>query len=207
MLQVLRRRGGRAGFDDLARHLFEPWRAEYERRQDTGVEASWSPHLRRLRRATGSRARDTTLLAAWLGPWADQVTPLAGARAALETLVGRGLRLGLVSNVPLPGALYERAILRRHRMLDQLAHREWSYDAGRRKPSPAIVRAALAGLRAEAADAIMVGDRRSSDVVAGRLAGLRATVWIRGADGPGPHPTPDHTIESISELPALVASM
>jgi FMN phosphatase YigB (HAD superfamily) len=51
------------------------------------------------------------------------------------------------------------------------------------------------------AEAMMVGDRRDSDVMAGKLAGTR-TVWIRSEyrEGPGA----DHTIASLATLPALV---
>jgi HAD superfamily hydrolase (TIGR01509 family) len=205
MLVALRKRGGRGGFELLERHLLAPWRVEYERRYDTGVEADWTPHLRRLRRATRTRARDSTLLAAWLAPYAEQVTLLPGARQVLADLAARGLRLALVSNVPLPGALYERAILRRLKIRSRFDHLEWSYDAGRRKPSPVMLRSALTALGVEPHEAVIVGDRRQSDVAAGRLAGLAATIWIRSADGAGRSaPSADHTIDSIADLPRVL---
>lgn len=49
----------------------------------------------------------------------------------------------------------------------------------------------------------MVGDRRDSDIAAGRLAGTR-TVWVRSDRRDGP--APDAAIASIAELPELLAS-
>lgn len=203
LMQAARRRGGRLGIDDLERALFAPWRADYERRYETGREAAWEPHLVRLRKATGTRARNLTLLQAWFAPYAETVTPVAGARQALLALRERGLKLALVSNVPLPGKLYER-LLKKHRLLPLLDSLHWSYESGSRKPSPAMLRAALVALGEPPSAALMVGDRRNSDVAAGRAAGLR-TVWVRSADGGGPRP--DREIASIAELPALVGSL
>jgi len=198
--QAVRRGGGKVSPEELERLVFAPWRAEYERRYETGREASWEPHMRRLRRAARTRLRDLTLLGHWFAPYAESLRPISGARDAVRALAGRGLRLAIVSNVPLPGKLYE-AELRRHRLLRRFAHREWSYDAGSRKPSPAMLRRALAALDAEPAEAVMVGDRRRSDIAAGRAAGVR-TVWLRTADGGGP--APDLEIDTLAELPGVL---
>ena len=117
-----------------------------------------------------------------------------------EQLRERGLRLAVVSNVALPGEHYER-VLRREGFLHLLQHRFWSYDQRSRKPSPAMVRSALQALGVEAAEAVFVGDRRSTDVAAGLAAGVR-TVWLRSKHHAGPKP--DVEIESIRELPAVL---
>ncbi len=203
LLRLLRERGGSAAMDDLERLLFAPWRREYEQRYELGREARWEPHLARLRRAAGVRLRNVTMLAAWFRPYGEQLLPLPGAEAALTELARRGLRLALCSNVPLPGVLY-RKLLARHRLAQPIASFHFSYEEGTRKPSPAMLNRALAALGSSPAQAVMVGDRRSSDVAAGRAAGLR-TVWIRSEDGGGPKP--DHAITSIGELPALLRRM
>ncbi|MEO8505327.1 MAG: HAD family hydrolase [Acidobacteriota bacterium] len=202
LAQLLRRQGGHLGVEDLESLLFAPWRAVYARRYETGREASWAPHLKSLRRATGCRLRDATLLGAWFQPYGEQLTPIVGALEAVRELQQGGLHLGLVSNVALPGVLYER-VLRRHGFLAALPVRQFSYDSGSRKPSPAMLRAALLALGVDPAAAVMVGDRRGSDVAAGRAAGLR-TIWLRSADGGGPRP--DLEIDSMSELPAVIGS-
>jgi len=203
LVQAVRHAGGRVEIDELERLLFAPWQVEYERRYETGHEAAWEPHLQRLRKASGCRARSLTLLAAWFEPYAETVRPMAGAGEALATLRERGLKLALVSNVPLPGKLYAR-LLRRHHLLKPFDSLHWSYESGSRKPSPAMLRAALAAHGVAAEEALMVGDRRSVDVAAGRAAGV-PTVWVRSLDTGGPRP--DHEISSIAELPALVEKL
>jgi FMN phosphatase YigB (HAD superfamily) len=64
-----------------------------------------------------------------------------------------------------------------------------------------MLRAAMRALGASPPEAVMVGDRRSVDVAAGRTAGV-VTVWIRSEDGGGPDP--DHEIASVGDLPELL---
>lgn len=203
LAHTVRAAGGRVSEDDLESLVFAPWQAEYARRYETAREARWAPRWKALRHATGIRLRDLTLLAAWAQPYVEQLTPVEGALAAVRALAARGLKLAVVSNVPLPGVLYER-VLRRHRFLPLLPVREFSYDAGSRKPSPAMLRSALAALGVEPAQAVMVGDRRDSDVAAGRAAGVR-TIWLRSADRGGPQP--DFEIRALAELPAVIGSL
>jgi HAD superfamily hydrolase (TIGR01662 family) len=203
LLSLLRRRGRKVSEKDLDKLLFEPWRAEYDQRYERGHEADWKPHLTRLRKHVGSRLHDVTLLAAWFRPYGEELIALDGAAETLYQLRRSGLRLGLVSNVPMPGVLY-RKILERHGMAVAIDTFHFSYDDGSRKPSPAMIRHALTTLGVAPSAALMVGDRRTSDVAAGRAAGVD-TVWIRTDDGGGP--APDHTIDKISQLPALVAKL
>ena len=202
VLDLLRSRGARLRIEQLETLVFAPWRGEHERRSERGREADWHPHLSRLRRASGSRLRDLTLLAAWFAPYAETIAPNPAARETLDALLARGAKLALVSNAPLPGALYAR-LLARHDLARGFESLQWSYDAGSRKPSPAMLRAALSALGVTPGSAVMVGDRRGSDVAAGRAAGLR-TVWLRSEDGGGP--PPDRTIDRLVELPGVVAA-
>jgi FMN phosphatase YigB (HAD superfamily) len=64
-----------------------------------------------------------------------------------------------------------------------------------------MLRRAMSALGAHPSEAVMVGDRRDRDIVAGRSAGTR-TVWLRTDDGGGPDP--DQTIDSLAELPDLL---
>ncbi len=203
LAQAIRESGGRVAIGELEHVCFAPWRREHSRRYETGQEARFNPHLRRLRKATGTSLRASRLLGAWFGPYGETLHPLPGAKEALRALAAAGARLAVVSNVPLPGALY-RQVLRRHRLDRPLASFHWSYDSGSRKPSPVMLRAALAALGVPPERALMVGDRRRSDVAAGRAAGVR-TVWVRSSDGGGPRP--DWEIGAIDELPALVESI
>ncbi len=104
--------------------------------------------------------------------------------------------MAIISNVPLPGALYAR-ILERLGLAAYFDRVYFSYDEGHRKPSPAMVRKALSEMETGPTDAVMVGDRRSIEIVAGRAAGVR-TIWLRTDDGGGP--AADVTIDSLVEL-------
>jgi len=203
LLTVIRRHGGRARDIDLDRLLFDPWRADYERRYEVGYDADWKPHLTRLRRHAGINLHDETLLGAWFRPYGETLTAFRGAAEALKTLRFAGFRIGLVSNVPLPGELYRR-ILEQYGIARSIESFHFSYDERSRKPSPAMLRRALAALEADPSEALMIGDRRSSDVAAGRAAGT-GTIWLRRDDSGGPEP--DHIIDELSELPDLAAGL
>lgn len=187
--------------DDLERLLYAPWRRDYARRYETGREADWHPHLARLRRFARRRFSDRTLLSTWFDPYGETVEALPGAVAAVGALGALGLDLALVSNVPLPGEHYRR-VLARHGLVRPFAALCFSYDEGTRKPSPALLQRALAALGVRPEEAIMVGDRRSADVAAGRAAGV-ATVWLRSTDVAGPQP--DLELGRLAELPAALA--
>jgi HAD superfamily hydrolase (TIGR01509 family) len=201
LLGLLRRDGGRLALDDLEELLFAPWRREHDSRYARMHEADWRPHLERLRARTGSRRSDFELLDAWFEPYGQSLQPIAGAREALDRLAAMGLALALVSNVPLPGALY-RPVLARHHLVDPFARLAFSYDEGSRKPSPKMLLATLSALGTAPDRAVMVGDRPATDVAAGRAAGTR-TVRVRSPHREGP--PADAEIASLAELPALLA--
>ncbi|MEE8278929.1 MAG: HAD family hydrolase [Thermoanaerobaculia bacterium] len=202
LLRLIRQQGGHLKREDLEHLLFAPWRARHDRRHELGREARWDPHLSRLRRHAGIRTHNDTLLAAWFRPYGEQLAPVPGAEKALIALQDLGLALVLVSNVPLPGEHYRR-VLDRYGLGDRFAALFFSYDFGSRKPSPAMLRAALERLGVSASEALMVGDLRDRDIAAGRAAGT-STVWVRSHDGGGPEP--DHEIDSLAELPELLRS-
>jgi len=186
--------------------LFDPWRRGYRRRSERGAEEPWEPHLARLRAATGAQAADEALLSAWFEPFGRSVPAVPGAADALTRLQDLGLSLGLVSNVPLPGFLYRR-ILERHRLLAPLSCLRFSHDAGVRKPRPGMLLQVLEELSVPAAEALMVGDRRDSDVAAGRAAAVRTVRLTGGRHGSADDgPDPDLTLGSLAELPAALAA-
>ena len=203
LLALLRERGGHAEEGDLERLLFAPWRTEYRLRYERQREAEWGPHVERLIAATGARVSPDEVLAAWFRPYGEGLRPLAGAAEALRELRAHGLALGLVSNVALPGELYRRR-LAAHDLAEPFATFRFSCDEGSRKPAPAMLLSALAALGATPAEAVMVGDRKKSDVAAGRAAGTR-TVWLRSHHDDGPEP--DATIGSLAELRAALAAL
>lgn len=202
MLALLRARGSRnLRLDDLESELFGPWHRDYVGRYERMREASWEPHLERLRSKFGGEAEDGELLSTWFAPYAETLTAIEGAGEALGELQAANYRLGLVSNVPLPGDLYLRQ-MERWELVEPLESIRFSYDADSRKPSPRMLLEVLQELGVPAQEAVMVGDRRGSDVAAGRAAATR-TVWIRSEFSSGP--AADATIDSIAQLPRLLA--
>ena len=200
VLALLRERGGPIGEGALEELLFAPWRRDYERRYERAREADWEPHLTRLLAASGAAAQGEEVLAAWFAPYGASLSPDPDAAAVLGALRAAGLPLALVSNVALPGWLY-RERLEAWGLAGAFAELWFSHDAGSRKPAPDMLLGALARLGVEPAAAVMVGDRRETDVAAGRAAGTR-TVWLRSRHADGPEP--DRVIARLAELPALL---
>jgi HAD superfamily hydrolase (TIGR01549 family) len=196
LLHHISRHGEHVRLEDLENLLFGPWRRVYERRHERGREARWDPHLTRLRKRAHIRSHTVQLLSIWFRPFEDHLKPLEDVPATLAGIKERGCRVGLVSNVPLPGVLYLR-VLRRHGLTPFFDSFHFSYDERSRKPSPAMLRRALKVLDCAPAGAIMVGDRRAIDVAAGRAAGT-ATAWLRTDDGGGPQA--DFEIEALPGL-------
>jgi HAD superfamily hydrolase (TIGR01458 family) len=79
------------------------------------------------------------------------------------------------------------------------------------KPAPAFFDSALADLGTEAGNAIMVGDDIGSDVLGAQEAGITGvlvrTGKFRPSDLEGPGPAPDHVIDGIGALPALLEGL
>lgn len=200
LLDLLRVRGGRASDADLDLLLFAPWHVEYSRRYERQREAEWGPHLARLREGTGAEVSDAEMLATWFAPYGARLRPLDGVAGALAALRVRGLPLAVVSNVALPGRLYQER-LEAFGLAAPFATFRFSSDAGSRKPAPAMLLSALEEVGVAPDAALMVGDRRKSDVAAGRAAGTR-TVWLRSQHADGPEP--DFTIDRLDELPRVI---
>jgi putative hydrolase of the HAD superfamily len=112
----------------------------------------------------------------------------------LAALRAAGLRIGLVSNSARD--VHEFA---RHHGLDVDAGIS-SFHHGRTKPHASIFRAVLDLLRAEPAEAAMVGDTIADDVDGARALGMRAILL----DREGLHPDFEPRIATLNELPPLL---
>jgi putative hydrolase of the HAD superfamily len=121
-----------------------------------------------------------------------------GVRQTLDTLAGRGLVLGVVSNFE-PWLL---DILELEGVRDRFATIAVSGVLGVAKPDPAIFAAALTDAGVEAADTIHVGDSPAADVDGARAAGI-TPVWLATPGRAAPPDTP--SITSLTELPSLLA--
>jgi putative hydrolase of the HAD superfamily len=137
------------------------------------------------------------------------------ALALLQTLGGLGLQQGMFSN-----ATHDPFI---QRLVDRFGFRPWlepalsSAGTGIRKPDPAAFTPILAAWDLPPEAVVVVGDTLGDDVLGAQRAGMRS-VWLRaredarqegaGRDIPVPMQaaTPDATIDSLAQLPAVLAT-
>jgi putative hydrolase of the HAD superfamily len=121
---------------------------------------------------------------------------LEGALETLDTLRGRGLTVGLISNWDhrLHG------ILRGLDLVDRLDPIIISCDVGVEKPDPAIFRTALqaAGVRPD--EALMIGDSPGPDIEGARAAGL----WTLLLDTTGWYRGPELRVAHLAEIPGWI---
>ncbi len=128
-------------------------------------------------------------------------------RVPLETLDTiaalreRGLQLGLVSNVSVPGPLMRRGLhaLGVAELIDAAV---FSSEIGVRKPDPRIYEAVLEALSVRAEQAVFVGDRVREDVVGPRTLGMRAVLTHEFRQESPNGTEPDGVIARFGELPA-----
>jgi putative hydrolase of the HAD superfamily len=125
----------------------------------------------------------------------------AHTHALLETLRGRGLRLGLVSNAFDPGWLLHRD-LEQMGLAERLDFSVFSSEVGVRKPHPAIFERALEALGVEPEQSLFVGDRLYEDVRGAGELGMRTVqaLWFRADENPDGR-EPDH--QAFTQLDVL----
>ncbi|KAM4598942.1 N-acylneuraminate-9-phosphatase [Fundulus diaphanus] len=82
-------------------------------------------------------------------------------------------------------------------------------DHAEQKPFPSIFRRCFDALQVEAQDCVMVGDSLDTDIQGGLNAGVRATVWIHGAEGDASDAAvrPDYVIPTVLDLPGILAQL
>jgi FMN phosphatase YigB (HAD superfamily) len=114
----------------------------------------------------------------------DAVETLAGLR-------GRGLKLGLISNLAAP---YKEPFFR-HGLADYFDVTLFSCDAGLRKPEPEIFLRMARPLGVSPASTVMVGDSRRSDYDGARAVGMNAVLLRRGGEIQG-----ERSIKSLRDM-------
>jgi len=103
--------------------------------------------------------------------------PYADTRTTLEAVRRRGLKVGVVSNVPAD----LRPVFAKHgldRLVDSYTH---SFEVGAEKPSPAIFLAAAKSLGVKPSETLMVGDHAVDR--GAESAGMRAFILPTEFDG------------------------
>jgi HAD superfamily hydrolase (TIGR01509 family) len=131
-----------------------------------------------------------------------------GARETIAELRGRGLHVGIVSNIDDD---YLVPMLERCGLAADLDAWTSSEEAASCKPSAGIYRIALQKAGAKAEDVLFVGDSREQDIAGARALGM-ATALIVEPDSPPPGAgalpaaEPDHESTARPELLALARS-
>ena len=136
--------------------------------------------------------------------WAPARRLGSSTHALLDTLRARGLKLGLVSNVFDPGWLLRRD-LEEMGLDHRLDAAVFSSEVGKRKPHPAIFRAALEQLGVEPERSLFVGDRRDADIRGAKEVGLTTVqaLWFRADDEDG-GPEPDYAAFTQTDVLNIV---
>ena len=121
--------------------------------------------------------------------WAPARQLATTTHALLDSLRGRGLKLGLVSNAIDPPDLLHRDLAELG-VADRLDVAVFSSEVGRRKPDPAIFQHALAALEVEPQSALMVGDKVAIDVAGGAALGMKTcqALWFVADEVEEPEP-------------------
>jgi len=137
-------------------------------------------------------------------PLSEAATVVPGAKQALTTLAGEGIRIGLISNTFLPAS-----VLDRHLDITGLGElidtRIYSSDVRYRKPHIRIFQIALERIGLDAGRTMFVGDSPRADIFGANRAGMTTVLrdhprrrrWTRTA--------PDHRLVEMTELPQIVA--
>jgi 2-haloalkanoic acid dehalogenase type II len=129
-----------------------------------------------------------------------------GCVETLARLRAAGVHAGIVSNIDDD---YLEPMLERAGLRERLDAWTSSEAARSCKPHPAIFEQVLAKAGVAAAEAAFVGDSREHDIAGARRLGMR-TLLIRDGDaetpgsGAGEAADPDHVIEDLREIPALL---
>jgi HAD superfamily hydrolase (TIGR01549 family) len=154
-------------------------------------------------------AHDEKAVDAYREYWVQATHTDPEAAPMLARLRERGLRLGVLSSTPWPGAWHEEW-LRRDGVLDYFHATVWSSDLPWTKPHPTAFRAALDAVGVDdPAAAVYVGDRPYDDISGAKGVGMRA-VLVPHSDIPPEQQVPvdvhpDAVLHRLADLPELLA--
>ena len=126
----------------------------------------------------------------------ETIEPVEGAPAAIETLAGRDLHVGVISDVD---DAEGRAMLEHFGVARHLDSITTSEAVGRTKPDPVIFETALDTAGVVPGRSAMVGDRYEHDVAGAAAVGMQTIAF--GADA---GPAVDYRIEEPREVVAIV---
>jgi putative hydrolase of the HAD superfamily len=128
-----------------------------------------------------------------------------GAIELLSSIKGRGLGIGLISDVAwgLPSEFPMRDI--RHYGLDAFFDDYvFSTDVGLRKPHPKMFKIALSNLGVEASEAMYVGNSIAQDIRGAQGVGLKAVLKTSAYCPKAEGVVPDHVVNTLAEVETFI---
>lgn len=141
-----------------------------------------------------------------LDSWTPHIRHQPDAAPTLAELRDQGLAVGLLSNTHWPCHFHEH-FLERDGLAGLIDARMYTSEMDYVKPDGRAFAAVLEALGvADPGRAVFVGDRLHDDVWGARSAGMHG-VWVRNDRTPHFDASPDAVIDSLSELPEVVAKL
>ena len=147
----------------------------------------------------------------WYLPLSNTANTATQLRPVLDWLIQKKLKIGIISNTFIPGAVLDRH-LKREGLLDYFPVRLYSCDTGFRKPSKKIFRLALGQLNCQPKQVVFVGDIARTDIRGARRMGMIAVLkdykqhrnlrdrWL-------PYTKPDFAITDMSQLKKIIQQL
>lgn len=140
--------------------------------------------------------------------WEADLAKLPYLDETLSELKRRGLKLGIITNTVTSREEHVRAALRKIDAEKYFDYIITSVDAGHEKPDERIFMTALRALRTKPYEAVMVGNRISSDIVGGNRMGMITILfkWNKRYNErvTSQEEQPTRTIRSLRELPRVL---
>ena len=163
----------------------------------------FAEYERRVLRGDGLEVSPERALEIWrrIRAMPYELVPYEDVGPAHTELRGKGLTLGLISNMNRPG----------DELLDELGLSPYldfavtSHEVGAAKPHPPIFHAALRRAEAKPEDAVHVGDQLTSDVEGARGVGIAPVLLDRDGNHVGIEGCP--RITGLAELQDVVATL
>jgi len=141
-----------------------------------------------------------------LDSWTPHIVHHPDAAPTLRALRARGMKLGLLSNTHWPASFHEH-FLERDGLLELLDVRCYTSTMSHSKPHRLAFQDVLGKLGVSPEHAVMVGDRPIDDVWGAQNIGMRG-IWRPHAGSPPlGRVVPHAVIQSLVELPDLLASL
>jgi len=143
--------------------------------------------------------------------WEATLTKLPYLDEVLAYLKRRGLKLGIITNTVTSREEHVRGALEKIGVQKYFGCIVTSVDVGHEKPDERIFMTALRALRVRPHEAVMVGNRVSTDIVGGNQMGMKTILlkWNKRYKEriTSPEEQPTRTIRSLRELPRVLEEM